>query len=298
MQNKSNRNLIIGITFLIALVMLYFGINFLRGVNVLKKRNTYVVLFDDVSGLYPSSPIYVNGFQVGLVSNMKIQSNNPILFAVDIHLEGDYKIPKGSFFEFGSDFLGASAVSLVVDQNNSDYHTPGDTLLGHRESDVMSTVGRILPQAESLLGHLDSIAYSLNKLVESPAWMNSLKGIESTISELNASSENLNKVMASLNSNLPTITEDISQITSDLKDMSSKMAVLDFEKTYSTIDSTLNNINAFSSRLIDANNSLGKLTGDVQLHDSLTHTLHSVSKLLEEIRLNPEKYLSVKVRLF
>lgn len=298
MQNKFNRNFIIGISFLIALVMLYFGINFLKGVNVLKKRNTYVVLFDDVSGLYPSSPIFVNGFQVGLVNNIKIHTNHPILFAVDINLEGDYRIAKGSFFEFGSDFLGASAVSLIVDQNSYEYYTPGDTLSGQRASDVMSTVGRILPQAESLLVHLDSIATTMNKLVESPVWFSTLEGIEATVGELNASSQSLNKIMASLNTNLPPITGNLAQITDDLKGVSSNMAVLDFEKAYHSIDSTLNNINEFSSRLLNANNSLGKLTGDVQLHDSLTHTLSSVSKLLEEIRLNPEKYLSVKVRLF
>lgn len=298
MKNRFSRNLIIGVSFLIALVMLYFGINFLKGINVLKKRNTYVVIFDDVSGLYPSSPIFVNGFQIGLVNDIKIHSNHPILFAVDINLEGGYKISKGSFFEFGSDFLGASAVSLMVNQDSYEFYTPGDTLSGRRASDVMSTVGRILPQAESLLIHLDSIAITMNKLVESPAWFNTLEGIEATVGELNASSQNLNKIMASLNQNLPPITGNLSQITDDLKEVSSNMTALDFEKAYHSIDSTLNNINEFSARLLNANSSLGKLTGDVNLHDSLTHTLGSVSKLLEEIRLNPEKYLSVKVRLF
>ena len=112
-QSKFSRNFIIGVSFLIALVLLYFGVNFLKGTNILKKQNTYIAMFDDVSGLYPSSPVFVNGYQIGLVNEIRMHSSDPIKFAVDINLEGDYRIPKGSYFEFGSDLLGASTVSLV-----------------------------------------------------------------------------------------------------------------------------------------------------------------------------------------
>lgn len=298
MQNKLSRNFLIGVSFLIALVLLYFGVNFLKGINVLKKKNTYVVLFDDVTGLYTSSPIFVNGFQVGLVNGMKIHSNHPIRFAVNINLEDEFRIPKGSSFEFGSDFLGASAVSLVTDQDSREYHVPGDTLSGKRQTDVMSSVGKMLPKAEALLSHLDSIAISINKLMESPMWANTMQGVEETVNGLNASAANLNKVLRTLDRDLPGITGNLTGITGDLKDVSGKLTDIDFVETFNSIDSTLSNINILSTKLISSDNSFGKLTNDTQLHDSLTHTLQSVSKLLEEIRLDPEKYLTVKVRLF
>lgn len=298
MQNKLSQNFLIGISFLIALVLLYFGVNFLKGVNVLKKKNTYAVVFEDVTGLYPSSPIYLNGFQIGLVNNIKMLSSHPIRFVVDVNLEVDYRIPKGSHFEFGSDFLGASAVSLIASDDGVGYYSLGDTLRGEREEDMMANVSKILPRADSLLLHLDSFAVSVNRLINSKEFSNMFSGIENTIAELNESGRQLNIAIATLNGALPEITSNLSYVTSDLKGITDNIASLDIDKTFSSIDATLENVKEISAKLNSEDNSLGKLTSDTQMHDSLTNALGSVSKLLEEIRENPKKYLSVRVKLF
>lgn len=299
MKNNFSRNFIIGVSFIIALVLLYFGVNFLKGTNVLKKRNTYPVLFDDVTGLYTSSPVYVNGFQIGLVNSIRMVSDQPIKFLVDINLEGNYRIPKGSFFEFGSDLLGASAVSLVASESpTGGYHSPGDTLTGNREADMMSNVSKILPRTDSLLLHLDSFAVSVNRLVNSPVWTNTMLGVEATVAELNASGKELKELLRAMNSSLPDLTDNVFKVSDDLKQITGNLADIDFEKSFNKIDETIENVKEISVRLNSDDNSLGKLTTNSELYDSLNHTLNSVSKLLEDIRLDPEKYLSVKVKLF
>lgn len=299
MQKKYSRNLIIGVSFLVALALIYFGVNYLKGINVLKRQNTYVAIFDDVSGLFTSSPIYVNGFQVGLISNIKMHSNsNPIRFAVDINLEGDYKIPKGSHIEFGSDFLGSSTANIVVNTNSTDYYVPGDTLLGQREADMLGSVGNIVPRADSLLVHLDSVVISINKLMSSPLWQEALQGIGSTIASLDQGSNSLNKMMQNLNKDMPEITSNIAGITDDLKGVSNDLASLEIEKMFKSIDTTLENIESLTAKLNSDDSSIGKLMTDTQLHDSLTTTLSSVSQLLDDIRNDPKKYLSVRVKLF
>lgn len=299
MQKKYSRNFIIGVSFLVALALVYFGVNYLTGINVLKKQNTYVVLFEDVSGLYSSSPIYVNGFQVGLINSIKMHRNdNPMQFAVDINLEGNYKIPKGSHIEFGSDFLGSSTASIVVDQESSSYYMPGDTLMGKRQSDMMGSVGEMVPKADSLLLHLDSVVISLNKLLSSPIWHEALKGIGSTIASLDRSSKSLDKVMVALDKDVPEITNNIVGISNDLKEVTDELATLEIEKMFNTIDVTMENIEELTKKLNRDDSSIGKLMTDTQLHDSLTTTLSSVSQLLEDIRRDPQKYLSVKVKLF
>ena len=188
-QGKFSRNFIIGVSFLIALVLLYFGVNFLKGTNILKKQNTYVVLFDDVTGLYPSSPVYVNGFQIGLVNVIKMNSTDPIQFAVDINLEGDYRIPRGSYFEFGSDLLGASTVSLVANKEVSQLLIPGDTLYGRLKPGMMNSVANVAPKADSILTHIDSVVLTLNKLMSNPMWEQSIAGIGSTVAQLDQKCE-------------------------------------------------------------------------------------------------------------
>jgi len=297
-QGKFSRNFIIGVSFLIALVLLYFGVNFLKGTNILKKQNTYVVLFDDVAGLYPSSPVYVNGFQIGLVNAIKMNSTDPIQFAVDINLEGDYRIPRGSYFEFGSDLLGASTVSLVANKEVSQLLIPGDTLYGRLKPGMMNSVANVAPKADSILTHIDSVVLTLNKLMSNPMWEQSIAGIGSTVAQLDQSSKSVNAIMASIRKDLPTVTQNLTAVSNDLKDVTAELNSLELQKTFNSIDNTVENLKILSSKLTSTDNSLGKLTNDTQLHDSLTNTIHTATKLLEDIRENPERYLSIRVRLF
>jgi phospholipid/cholesterol/gamma-HCH transport system substrate-binding protein len=297
-QGKFSRNFIIGVSFLIALALLYFGVNFLKGTNILKKQNTYVVLFDDVAGLYPSSPVYVNGFQIGLVNAIKMNSTDPIQFAVDINLEGDYRIPRGSYFEFGSDLLGASTVSLVANKEVSQLLIPGDTLYGRLKPGMMNSVANVAPKADSILTHIDSVVLTLNKLMSNPMWEQSIAGIGSTVAQLDQSSKSVNAIMASIRKDLPTVTQNLTAVSNDLKDVTAELNSLELQKTFNSIDNTVENLKILSSKLTSTDNSLGKLTNDTQLHDSLTNTIHTATKLLEDIRENPERYLSIRVRLF
>lgn len=297
-QSKFSRNFIIGVSFLIALVLLYFGVNFLKGTNILKKQNTYIAMFDDVSGLYPSSPVFVNGYQIGLVNEIRMHSSDPIKFAVDINLEGDYRIPKGSYFEFGSDLLGASTVSLVPNKEVKELLVPGDTLHGQQKLGMMNGVANVVPKADSILTHIDSVVLTLNKLMANPMWEKSIEGIGSTVTQLDQSSKSVNAIVASIKKDLPTVTQNLTAVSNDLKDVTAELNSLELQKTFSSIDNTVENLKILSSKLTATDNSLGKLTNDTQLHDSLTNTINTATKLLEDIRENPERYLSIRVRLF
>lgn len=298
MQKKYSRNFVIGISFIISIILLYFGINYLKGLNVLKKQNTYTVIFDDVMGLYTSSPIYLNGYQVGLISSLKMHSSNPIKFAVDINLEGNYRIPKGSTIEFGSDLLGSSSANINPNLEATEFLSPGDTILGAKKADIMNSVAEMAPKAESLMINLDSAIVSISKLLSNPSLEKSITGVESIIEQLNTSSQSLNSIMSAMNNDLPGITDNISAISDDLKVVSGELSGLEIEKLFNSISSTINNIETLTSRINSDDNSIGRLTNNTQLHDSLTNTLSSVSQLLDEIRINPKKYLSVKVKLF
>lgn len=297
-QGKFSRNFIIGVSFLIALVLLYFGVNFLKGTNILKKQNTYVVMFDDVTSLYPSSPVYVNGYQIGLVNAIKMHSTNPIRFAVDINLEGDYRIPQGSYFEFGSDLLGTSTVSLIANKDISKFLAPGDTLPGRQKQGMMNSVTGVAPKADSILSHIDSVILTLDKLISNPIWEQFITGVGSTVVQLDESSKNVNAIMASVRKDLPAVTQNLTAVSNNLKEVTTELNSLELQKTFNSIENTVENLKILSSKLTGTDNSLGKLINDTQLHDSLTNIIQTATKLLEDIRENPERYLSIKVRLF
>lgn len=300
MKIKSNlsRNFWIGLSCLIAIAMIYFGLNFLKGKNIFKKQNTYVAIFENVGGLNISSPIFVNGYQIGIVKSISIYTQNPISFAVVFDLEGSYRIPKGSTMDYGADFLGASTANLIISNNMTEFHEPGDTIQGIQKDGMLQDVERLMPKVESVLIQLDSGVLALNKILSDPMWEQSLKGVGSMVNEFNQTGKKANQAMGAINNDLPAITQNLSSVSNELKEFTNELNAMDIQKTYASMDELIENLKTLSNKLNETNNTAGLLTNSTELHDSLTNTLNTATKLLEDIRQNPQKYLSVKVRLF
>lgn len=293
-----SRNVKIGIAFLVSLVMIYFGVNFLKGVNVFKKQNTYISVFDNVNNLNVSSPVLVNGFQVGLVNSIHMIESDSLELAVEIRLDKGFKVKKGSKLEFNTDFLGGSSVNLLNNPYGTEYLSPGDTIIGTRAVGLMDGVARVIPKTDSIMSRIDSVSIALQTLATDPSWLSAIESMNETMKQLQASSVSLNKVMADLENNLPTIGNNLADVSANFKKISSNLADIDVQDTFKSIDSTVVNLKHLSDNLNSTDNSLGMLTNGTQLHDSITSTLNSATQLLQDIRENPEKYLSVRLRLF
>jgi len=298
MKLKLSKNASIGLSFLISLAIIYFGINFLKGINIFQNQNNYIAVFDDVSGLNISSPVLVNGYQIGLVSSIRIISTDPLKFAVEIRLNDDFKIKEGSTLEFGTDLLGGSPVKLKINNKATRYLNPGDTLLGGRSAGMMDSAEKIAPKADSLLLHIDSTVIALNQLLTNPAWQQSISGINRIVDELQVSAHNINNIILGIGKEIPEITQDLTVVINNLKKVSDELYAADLNHTLVSLDETITNLNLLSQKLNTPDNSLGKLTNGSELHDSLIVTINTATKLLEDVRKNPKKYLSVKLRLF
>lgn len=298
MKSKFSKNAIMGVAFLASLLMLYFGVNFLKGVNIFKKQNNYVAIFDNVLNLNVSSPVLINGFQIGLVRSINMLDNDPSRLAVQIRLDKGFKVKKGSKLMFNSDFLGASTVDLIMNPYSTEYLHSGDTIEGTRAPDMMKGVQAIAPKADSIITRLDSIAIALQTYINHPAWISSINTIAQITQKLNNSSGNLNHILSTLDNDLPKITNDLSSVSSDIKSVSTEIKQSDIHGTLHSLDETVNNLKMLSTKLNGTDNSLGKLMNGTELHDSLNVTLDQATKLLEDIRRNPERYLSVRLKLF
>ena len=255
MKINFSRNFIIGTAFIVSIVLLYFGINFLKGTNIFKKQQTYIAIFDDITGLNTSSPVYVNGYQIGLVNDIRMHSENPVKLAVEINLNGNYKIPKGSYFRFTSDFLGVSTVKLIMEEGATEIYAQGDTIPGRQTGDMLASVGNVIPKTDSLLTHIDEAVSSLNELISSPLWLNSAQGINATISELNAGSKNLQRLMGSLQKDIPVVTGNLVNVSNDLKEISAKVNSAEIEKTFASLNETIDNLKIVTDKINQPDNS-------------------------------------------
>ena len=293
-----SKNLKIGVAFLVSLVMIYFGVNFLKGVNIFQKQNSYISVFDNVNNLNVSSPVLVNGYHVGLVNSIHMLQSDSMELAVEIRLDRGFKVKKGSKLEFNTDFLGGSSVNLLINPYGTEFLSPGDTIAGTRAVGLMDGVANVIPKTDSIMSRIDSISIALQNLATDPSWLSTIEAMSETMKQLQASSKSLKTVMSNLENDLPSIGNNLSDVSANFKKISSNLAEVDIQSTFNSIDSTVVNLKQLSNNLNSTDNSLGMLTNGTQLHDSITSTLNSATQLLQDIRENPEKYLSVRLRLF
>lgn len=285
----------IGIAFVIAIFLLYYGISFLKGVNIFKSSHTYMVVFDDVSGLSQSTPVTLNGFQVGLVSSMELEPGSANKVVVYVNMDKGVKVPKGSKMSLDVSMLGSATIIFESNPYTQDYYSSSDTIIGIKKKGMLDAADNMLPKIEQLVPKIDSILTGLQALVNSPALTQSLADVNQMTGNLAKSTNQLNSMMATLNKDVPVISGNLNKMSIDLTGVSSQLSQMDIKSTFGSIDSTMKNLHQLSNRINSKEGSLGLLLNDRQLYDSLNSTIGNASLLLKDVRENPSRYINVKV---
>lgn len=279
----------IGLVSIVSLALLYIGINYLKGVNLFKPVNHYYVAFSNVKGVTVSSPVFVEGFKVGLVREIAYDYDTTGKISVLVSLEDKMRINKGSYITVVNSFLGGAELHIHLNTFVDDYFHSGDTIEGRMESDMMTSVQEnLLPSIEQMMPKLDSILGGLQTLVNHPALTQSLAHVEQTTASLEHSSRQLDQMLAK---DVPVIVENLKGITANFESVSGQLKDLDLAGTMRTVNATLANLKLTTDKLNSADNSLGLLLNDRQLYDNLNGTMENASLLLLDLREHPKRYV-------
>ena len=279
----------IGLVSIVSLALLYLGINYLKGVNLFKPVNHYYVAFSNVKGVTVSSPVFVEGFKVGLVREISYDYDTTGKISVLVSLEDKMRINKGSYITVVNSFLGGAELHIHLNTFVDDYFKSGDTIEGRMESDMMTAVQENLVRSiERMMPKLDSILGGLQTLVNHPALTQSLAHVEQTTASLAHSSRQLDQMLAK---DVPVIVENLKGITTNFESVSGQLKALDLAGTMQAVDATLANLKLTTDKLNSADNSLGLLLNDRQLYDNLNGTMENASLLLLDLREHPKRYV-------
>ena len=279
----------IGLVSIVSLALLYLGINYLKGVNLFKPVNHYYVAFSNVKGVTVSSPVFVEGFKVGLVREISYDYDTTGKISVLVSLEDKMRINKGSYITVVNSFLGGAELHIHLNTFVDDYFHSGDTIEGLMETDMMTSVQEnLLPGIEQMMPKLDSILGGLQTLVNHPALTQSLAHVEQTTASLEHSSRRLDQLLAK---DVPVIVENLKGITANFESVSGQLKELDLAGTMRTVNATLANLKLTTDKLNSADNSLGLLLNDRQLYDNLNGTMENASLLLLDLREHPKRYV-------
>lgn len=278
----------IGIIGILAIGMLIFGINYLRGVTMFKSSRSYYVEFNNINGLPTSSPVFANGYKIGLVHDIQYNYEKLGSVTVEVELDNDMRIPSGSKGELVTEMLGTVKMNLLLNLESQSYLQPGDTLQGFANNGIMGVAETMVPKIEQLLPKMDSILSSLNQLLADPALAATLHNAEQVTANLNITTNELNKLMKNdlpkITGNLVTMSEDINTITHNLKG-------IDYAATMSRIDSTLYNVQLLTNKLNSKDNTVGLLFNDPTLYNNLSTTTANAASLLEDLKSHPKRYV-------
>lgn len=299
----------VGLFGLLVLVILFFGIKFLKGSDIFQKENVYYATYNDVSGMLVSSNVFINGLRVGYVKEITTTNERADNFVVAFTVRSDIKIPKDSkILLFSSDLLGSKALKLQLG-NSSKIISDGDTIKSDKELGMLDNLGASI---SPMMNNLDSILSSLNNILNiqnQNSLQNTIANIETTTERLGNITTNLDNLMSSEKTKLAKIIENTESITSNLKDNNQKLTNI-IQNVDNIVDSaakanigttlietgkSIEKLNTVLSVIEKGKGNVGLLINDEELYKSLDNSAKNLNKLIEDIKENPKKYINVSV---
>tara|TARA_B100001057_G_scaffold204015_1_gene204746 strand:- start:16767 stop:17693 length:927 start_codon:yes stop_codon:yes gene_type:complete len=302
-----NKEIRTGIIAIFTIVVLIYGINYLKGLNILDKNRIYHAKYDNIDGLLKGSVINLNGFNVGIVSNISLQSDNSLLVSVKIN--EDFDVPANSILKISNqDLMGTKGISVII--GNSDLLAKNnDTLIAEIENSLQDEVNKqILPlknKAEGLISSVDSLMVIFTSVLNTDARKNlasSFKNLDETFILMSESMKELNTLVVTNEKNISnsiknfeSITGNISDNNESIENILKKMSSISDSVSSKDIGDIIKNLNNITNKISVGQGNLGLLNSDDQLYRNIEKTTNDISILVEEIKKDPKKYFNFSV---
>lgn len=313
---RIKKEFIIGALVTISLALLYWGFNFLKGESVFSNERVFIAVYDDVAGLEKANPITINGLQVGQVRDMYFTKDGTAQVVLELVLRNSVDIPANSSAKIiSSDLLGSKAVELKLG-TSQELAQSGDTLTAELEISIKEEVNRQLRplklKAENLMSQIDTALTMLESLVSDDNTdnfsksvkhiANSFENLESTTSTLDTLMTGQKKRIENILGNIESITlnlqqneENISNIMANFSSLSDSLAKIKFAETMKNVNKAMQDMASISDKINRGEGSMGMLVNNDTLYLELEKSSRELNLLLEDIRLNPKKYVRFSV---
>lgn len=299
MKKLLSKEFIIGISVIVAIGILFFGIDYLKGINLFKPANFYVANYSNVAGLEISAPVNIDGFKVGQVREINFNYENPGQIEVIFALNKNLQIPDDSKAVIATSLLNGAYVEIQLGTSKKMLEIGGNIATEMKPDMMASLSDKLLPSVESVVPKVDSLLINLNALVSDPALVNSVKALEGITSHINSASTNLDAVMGKqvpqLMNNADQVAKNLNTITADLTQLSTQLSKLPVSSTMDNVNEVTANLKRFSDQLNDKNSTLGLMMNDPELYNRITKVTADVDSLILDIQKNPKRYISIKL---
>lgn len=285
----------IALVAIVALVLLFFGLNFLKGLTLFSSSATYNMSFKDLKGLSESTAIYADGYKVGTVTSIEYDYENAGNVLVKCDIDPQLRIPKGSQAEIESDLMGNIKVNLLLANNPKEKIEPGGLIMGIDEKGMMAQFQEVLPTVMAIVPKLDSIVTSVNTILANPSIVNILRNAEDMTANLKVTTSELNSLAMQLNRSVPGMMQHANATLQNTETLTGNLAKVDVDATMKKIDSTLDNLEQMSKALNNREGTLGLLMYDKGVYNNLNSTMRHADSLMIDLKAHPKRYVHFSV---
>lgn len=291
-MKRISKEIKIGATFIVSIVLLYVGIEFLKGSNVFSRYNTYYTVLENSGGVAASSIVTANGYQVGTVSRVEYDYSAPSRIVVTLRVNESLQIPQGSRALIVNSLLGGVSVDLKL-ANNTKYYVDGDTITSGMANGLMGEVENVmLPQVNALVPKIDSLITALTSLVANPALANSLSNVESISKKLDHTADELDRLF---HNDLPQLMTGLQGTVNNMNKITTELSSTDYTQMMVHVDSTITNLHTLSATLTSNHSSVGRLLNDTAFYNNLNGICTNANALIEDVKANPSRYINISV---
>lgn len=293
---KISREIKAAILVISGIFLFIYLFSFLKGEDLFSSTNTYYTEFD-YNALSTSSPVTIKGNAVGKVTDIEYifeTGKTRVAFTVDPQLQ----FSKNSIIRlYETGLMGGNALAVIT-ANDGEYAQSGDILSSEIQPGLITSLRQnftgLSADLDSTIRSADTLFVNLNELIADQ----SDAGLKQTIAELNTTlksfaslSESIQSVVKANDDKISQLIDNFGETSENLKVMSEDLQTIEFSKTIQNLDSTLLAMNAIVTSLEKGEGSAGKLLKDNQLYDNLQGASLQLEQLLEDMKLNPKRYV-------
>ncbi|MCB9359803.1 MAG: MCE family protein [Flavobacteriales bacterium] len=297
---KISKEVRVGFIAILSIALLVWGYNYLKGTNLLFKTKTVYTVYPSVAGLAKSSPILINGFQIGVVESIYFHPNQSGKVVVELLItEDSYKIPKNSVASLISmDFLGSKAIALKVGDSKTELLN-GDTLQADLEKSMLDDVSeQILPIKEKAENLMDSLNLAVSGLSQTLNNLNEVlnvknkRNLEQALVKLNTTVESYNALALELNSTIKTV---VKPTLKTYKNLGDSLAALDLKSTMESAQKTFENMTDIMTKINNGEGTMGQLMNNDSLYNHLDSVSVNLDRLLIDFKEHPKRYVHFSI---
>jgi len=301
---KYSKEIKVGFLALVGVMMSVFSYNYLKGINLFEKNRRFTVKYEKVDGLSASNPVTLNGFKIGKVQKINFNPNNTRELLVDIILENDVLFPKTSLAElYETGLIGGKAIAIIPDyKNDSTFASDGDLLKGVIKPGLTELVNQILPQVqlqiEALIKNAEIVLGNINTLFDEETKQelrSSIQDFSNLTKNLSETSDEISNLIVNNSENLTNTISELSKVSSNIRTISDSISEEEVLKITSNLNELVSNLNTITKSLKDSEGTAGQLINDKSIYKNLENATNELNILIEDIKLNPGRYINFSV---